>query len=83
MQEVLEKWGLSPTHAHLELLLQEQGSQGLRFTDPQVGLRTLGYPSWEPHLGFLLIFEDYILGPRRRMGKDGVIWQLGVGLHYA
>lgn len=85
MQEVLEKQCLSPTteDAHLQPLLQGQGSQGLEFTDaPQVGPRVLVYPSLEPHLGFLLIFEDYILGPRRRMGKDGIIWKLGVGLHY-
>lgn len=49
--------------------------------DPQVVLRALICPSLEPHLGFFLIFEDHILGPWRRKGKDGVIRKLGVGLH--
>lgn len=68
-------------HAYREPLFQGQGSQELEFTDPQVVLRALICPSLEPHLGFFLIFEDHILGPWRRKGKDGVIWKLGVGLH--
>lgn len=39
------------------------------------------YPSLEPHLGFLLVLKDHILGSWRRKGKGGIIWKFGVGLH--
>lgn len=39
------------------------------------------YPSLEPHLGFLLVFKDHILGSWRRKRKGSIIWKLGVGLH--
>lgn len=75
-REVLEKRCLSPTT--VAMLTFGLCSKGRAARGP--GTRV--YPSLEPHLGFLLIFEDDILGPRRRMGKDGIIWKLGVGLHY-
>lgn len=57
MQEVLEKQCLSPTteDAHLQPLLQGQGSQGLEFTDPpppQWALESSSIPPWSLTLDF-------------------------------
>lgn len=66
----------------LSLCFKGRAARGWDSLTPTWALEPSATLSLEPHLGFLLIFKDDILGPRRRMGKDGVIRKLGVGLHY-